>query len=153
MFRVSFTHRARLTDMDAAARRGLGISPVPVTRYLAPSPLDAAVFAAVVFYFAAVAALPWLLPGTRAWALVDPLFPGGAPAFRRLARALFPPVLAIHLAECFFFDRKLRRHGVDRGTPLWCAWLSSCFFEGLCAYRRLNAFVAREQAKKQAKAE
>ncbi|KAL3959933.1 hypothetical protein ACCO45_005050 [Purpureocillium lilacinum] len=143
--------KARIIDMDTVARRALGISDIYVTEYLAPRGFDAIIFGAVVFYFGSFLALPWLLPGTAAWNFLDAYFPGGADMFRWLSRVLLLPVVGIHLTESAIFDRKLRRHGVDRGSGLWWAWVSSCFFEGVCAFRRLNGLVARKQAQKEGK--
>ncbi|PHH85571.1 hypothetical protein CDD83_233 [Cordyceps sp. RAO-2017] len=99
-------------------------------------------------FAACCAGLPWTEPGTRVWRAADALFPGGAPLYRRLVRALCLPVLALHAAEACYFDRRLRRHGVDRWSALWWRWASSCFVEGVMAFRRFDAVVARKTAAK-----
>ncbi|KAM4060084.1 hypothetical protein HRG_002305 [Hirsutella rhossiliensis] len=137
--------------MDSTARKHLGISDVFLTTYLPPRPLDLFIFASVVFYFACVATLPWLAPATSAWNTIDAVFPGGVEWYRWLVRSLFLPVVGLHAVESFLFDRKLRRHGVDRWTGLWWLWVSSCFMEGVMAFKRVDDHVAQKRASKEGK--
>ncbi|KAM3509579.1 hypothetical protein MY11210_006269 [Beauveria gryllotalpidicola] len=144
--------RPRLVEMDAVARRALGLSDIAVATYVAPRPGHWVILLAVAFYFASAASLPWLVPGSAAWGLLDRGFPGGAAGFRWLVKVLFVPVLGIHVAECYFLDRlRLSRHGVERYTGLWFLWEASCFLEGLMVWRRFDELVAEKQKEKDAK--
>ncbi|OAA79248.1 hypothetical protein LEL_02734 [Akanthomyces lecanii RCEF 1005] len=144
--------RPRLAEMDAVARRDLGVSDITVATYVAPRPADWIVFCAVTFYFVSAASLPWLVHGTTAWSLLNGGFPGGAPMFRWLVKVLFVPVLGIHVTECYLLDRlRLSRHGVERFTGIWLLWEVSCFLEGLMTWRRFDELVAEKQKQKDAK--
>ncbi|OAA54870.1 hypothetical protein ISF_08141 [Cordyceps fumosorosea ARSEF 2679] len=145
--------RPRLVEMDAVARAALDISDVAVTSYVAPRPADWAVLLAVSFYFVSAATLPWTGEGSAAWRLLEAArFPGGAATFRWLVRALFVPVLGIHVAECYLLDRwRLSRHGVERFSAVWLMWEVSCFLEGLMAWHRFDELVAEKQRQKAAK--
>ncbi|TQV98013.1 hypothetical protein V2A60_006288 [Cordyceps javanica] len=144
--------RPRLVAMDAVARKELGISDITVTTYVAPRPGDWVVFLAVTFYFVSAASLPWIVPGSTAWSLLDRGFPGGAAMFRWLVKVIFVPVLGIHVTECYLLDRlRLSRHGVERFTGTWLLWEVSCFLEGLMTWRRFDELVAKKQQEKDAK--
>lgn len=144
--------RPRLVEMDAAARKALGLSDITVTTYLPPRGADWLVFFGVTFYFASAAYLPWLVPDSTAWGLLDKGFPGGADMFRWLVKVIFVPVLGIHVVECYLLDRwRLSRHGVEPFTLTWLMWEVSCFFEGLPSWRRFDAHVAKKQQQKDAK--
>ena len=144
--------RPRLVEMDTAAREALGISDIIVTSYRAPNAIELVVMCSVAFYFFCAGSLPWFLPGTKAWRIVDGFFPYGAAGYRWLVRAIFFPVLGIHLSEAFLFDRwRLGRYSVERWTPLWWVWEMSCFVEGLGAWRRIDRVVADKRAEKESK--
>ncbi|POR37947.1 Uncharacterized protein TPAR_01854 [Tolypocladium paradoxum] len=143
--------KARIIEMDATARRGLGISDVYITEYVPPQGFDLVVFGAVLLYFSSVASLPWIVPGSGLWKTLTAVFPGGPEWFRWSARVLFFPVVAIHSTEAFLFDRKLQRHGVDRWSGLWWLWVSTCFVEGVCSFRRTNKMIAQKRAQKEGK--
>ncbi|KAJ6788601.1 hypothetical protein PWT90_05497 [Aphanocladium album] len=144
--------RPRLVEMDAVSRKALGISDITVTTYLPPRGADWLVFFGVTFYFVSFAYLPWLVPGSTAWTILDKGFPGGAAMFRWLVKVIFVPVLGIHVTECYLLDRlRLSRHGVDRFTLTWLMWQASCFLEGLPSWRRFDAHVAEKQKQKDAK--
>lgn len=144
--------RPRLVEMDAAARKDLGVSDITVTTYVAPRPGHWVILLAVAFYFASAASLPWIVPGSTAWTLLDRGFPGGAPLFRWLVKVLLVPVLGIHVVECYFLDRlRLSRHGVEPFTGTWLLWQASCFLEGIMCWRRFDELVAEKQKQKDAK--
>ncbi|KJZ80451.1 hypothetical protein HIM_00301 [Hirsutella minnesotensis 3608] len=145
--------KQRIIDMDATARDRLGISDVWVDRFAPPAGFDCVVFGAVLFYFGCFATLPWVLPGTSFWSAVDSIFPGGVEWYKWTVRILFLPVLGIHVTEALIFDRKLQRHGIDRWTSTWWLWVSSCFMEGVMAFRRLDKIVADKRRAKEGKKE
>ncbi|KAJ3476521.1 hypothetical protein NLG97_g9105 [Lecanicillium saksenae] len=139
-------------EMDAVSRKSLGISDITVTTYLPPRGADWLVLFGVTFYFVSAAYLPWLVPGSTAWTILDKGFPGGAAMFRWLVKILFVPVLGIHVVECYLLDSlRLSRHNVDRFTLTWLMWQASCFLEGLPSWRRFDAHVAEKQKQKDAK--
>ncbi|KAL5618378.1 hypothetical protein FOVSG1_000600 [Fusarium oxysporum f. sp. vasinfectum] len=137
----------RIIEMANTAREGLGLSDVIITAYTPPEGFGIFVTGSVLFYFFCAGTLPWVQPGTRIWELLNEGFPGGATFFHWLVNAIFWPVIGIHLVECFFFDRKIQRHGVERFSGQWWLWLSNCFFEGFPAFKRVDGIVARKQDK------
>lgn len=102
--------KQRIVDMDATARRHLGISDVFVTSYLRPRLfyLESFTFAGVLFYFACVATLPCVMPARPLWNAIDAFFPGGAERYRWLVRTLFIPVVSLHTVEALLLGRKLQ---------------------------------------------
>lgn len=145
--------KGRIIEMDVIARENLGISDVYVTEYALPEGVEAVIFAAIAGYFVCLASLPWVVPGSQLWDVLDMFFPGGAVWFRWVVKAVFVPYIGIHTTECFLFNQKLHKHGVDRATSsgLWWKWQLSCFFEGFGCFKRVNRIVARKTAEKNAK--
>jgi hypothetical protein len=144
--------RERLIAMDAEARAALGISDVVVDTWAAPSLAAAGVGLAVLFYFACYLTLPWTAPGSPAFALIDPLFPGGASTFRGITRAVFWPVIAIHFAEVVIFDRtRAHKYSIPRWSRTWWLWSATCFVCGFTAFSDVDALAARKKAEKDAK--
>ncbi|ROT43434.1 hypothetical protein SODALDRAFT_327635 [Sodiomyces alkalinus F11] len=145
--------RGRVVTMDTEARTALGIRDVYVTTYTPPRGFDIAVFGGVALYFLSYATLPHLLPGTPFWSALAAFFPGGPRAFRWLVTALFWPVLGIHVFEVWWMHRtRLLPHGVDTGSRLWWTWVGSTFFEGVCAFRRIDSIIADKTKEKEEKA-
>ncbi|KAH7156158.1 hypothetical protein EDB81DRAFT_786164 [Dactylonectria macrodidyma] len=143
--------RARIVEMAHTARETLGFSDVVVTAYARPRGFGLFVFSAVLFYFGCAASLPWVVPGSPAWQLLEAGFPGGPEGFVWIVRAIFWPVIGIHLLECYIFDARLNRHGVERFSGQWWAWESNCFLEGFPSFQRFDAIVAKKAAEKNAK--
>lgn len=144
--------RPRFVEMDAVARSAMGISDIYIASYAPPEGFDCVVFAAVAFYFCCVASLPWVVPDTRLWGILSTVFPGGPDWFRWIVETIFFPVLGIHVAEVLILDRtRMQRHGVPRWSNVWWLWMSSCFFEGLPAFRRIDRIVAQKREQKDAK--
>ncbi|KAI9901708.1 hypothetical protein N3K66_003525 [Trichothecium roseum] len=137
--------RARLVEMDAVARAGLGEKVTIKGRYEFPTGFPAVVFALVSFYFASYAALPRIVPGTAAWDLLAAYFPGGAGTFCWLVDTIFWPVVGIHSVEAVLFDRtRLSRYGIPRFGGLWWKWMLNVFIEGAPAFGRFEAMAQRE---------
>lgn len=144
--------RPRLIAMDEQARQELGLSEIVVTEYHACRGLDLLVFGSVLFYFCCAASLPWLHSGTAPWRIAQAVFPGGAPRFRWIVRAILLPVLGIHFTEMVLLDRwKLRRHGVQRWSKLWWQWEMTCFMDGYRSFGRFDALVQEKRRQKDAK--
>lgn len=151
--------RERLTQMSARARAAVEVSSSSpadggdrafvLKQYTPPRGFDIVVFFGVAVYFASAAAVfgGMVEPGMRAWVVLDAVFPGGAGAFRWLVRTIFVPVLALHVVESVWMAwSRMGPLGVPRGNRVWWLWVSSVFFEGVCAYRRLDGLVARLKA-------
>ncbi|KAF5134885.1 hypothetical protein E5D57_005522 [Metarhizium anisopliae] len=144
--------RPRVIEMDAIARKSLGISDIYMTAYRAPRFADALVMASVAFYFVSFLALPWIVPGSSIWSILTAYFPGGPEMFRWSVKLIFYPVLAIHLIEPMVLDAtRLQKHGVDRWSGQWWMWVVSCFFEGLMVFKRFDSVIAEKRAQKEAK--
>ena len=145
--------RPRVVDMDATARKALGISDIYVTKYAMPcGPLELAFFVGVCSYFACLASLPFITPGSGAWSLLQSQWPGGAAGFRWVIKAMALPVVGIHLVEPFILHRsRLSKHGVDAGTPVWWMWVTGCFLEGFTTFSRFDRVVAEKRAQKESK--
>lgn len=143
--------KTRIIEMDTIARENLGISNIYITEFTPPTGFGAVVFGSVVFYFFCAAALPWVVPDTPLWELLEVCFPGGPTWFQWVVKTIFFPVVGIHVVECYFFNQKLHKHGVDPFTKLWFLWQLSCFLEGLTAFKRIGAIVAKQEEEKNAK--
>ncbi|OAQ74345.1 hypothetical protein VFPPC_13175 [Pochonia chlamydosporia 170] len=144
--------RPRVVEMDAIAREALGISDIYMSRYHGPGFADAVVMAGVAFYFVCFLSLPWISPESPVWEILTAYFPGGPGMFRWLVKAIFFPVVGIHLIEPMVLDRtRLQKHGVDRWSGQWWMWMVSCFFEGLMVFKRFDGVIAKKRAQKAAK--
>ena len=145
--------KTRIIEMDSIARENLGISDVYVTEYTPPEGMDIVVFVSVIFYYCCAAGLPWVVPGSQIWAGLTDFFPGGPRLFCWLVKTIFVPVLGIHLVECYFFNKKLHKHGIDKATSggLWWKWQLDCFIEGFPSFNRVDRIVAKKVAEKNAK--
>ena len=90
------------------------------------------------------------MPGTFVYDKLLPWFPGGPKVFLFLAKNIALPVLAIHCTEVYILDKtRLRKYGVQRGSPLWWKWIASCFIEGFGCFQRIDAQVKRKEADKE----
>ncbi|KAG7136443.1 hypothetical protein HYQ45_005995 [Verticillium longisporum] len=143
--------RSRVIAMDADARKALGIRDVYITAYEPPRGFDIVVFAAVAVYFLSYATLAFVMPGTPFWRVLQAVFPGGPRSYRWLVKAIFWPVVGIHLGEVWWMHRsRLVPHGVDPGSLLWWQWVGTTFFEGVCAFMRLDSVLAEKRKEKAA---
>ncbi|KAB5586216.1 hypothetical protein GE09DRAFT_57479 [Coniochaeta sp. 2T2.1] len=139
--------RARLVDLTLDARRALNLDakgqPLVVKTFLPPSGFGAVVFAGVVFYFSAFAAVKVGLvePGTQAWRALELVrFPGGAEGFKKVVGRIFWSVVAIHVGECWWLWRsRLSRYKVE--GAVWWAWMGRCFLEGFTSFGSFDEVV------------
>lgn len=139
--------RKRAVEMDAAARKGLGLGDVDVQEFTPPRPLGVFITAAVTLYFACYFSLPWQVPGSRLYAFWDAVHPGGAPMQGWLVRTIFPAVVGIHLFEVLLLDRtRLAKYGVRRWSGVWWKWALSCFMEGFPVFSRFDGLVKKKRA-------
>ncbi|KAI5862285.1 hypothetical protein GGS23DRAFT_573575 [Durotheca rogersii] len=165
--------RIRLVEMAYAALPILGLSDVRISAWTWPRGAGLVSFPGVFLYFLCAGTLPLVQPGTAAWEFIDAKFPsyagvfssslvsslradagigiGGALTYVWLVKAIFLPVLLIHIGEAWWVARsRLRPHGVDTGSGLWWLWVVNTFFEGLPAIKRFDGLVAAERQKKEA---
>lgn len=139
--------RSRSVEMDATARAS--IYDITITEYASPKGFGAFVFSLVSFYFACYISLPWVVPGSTAWNILETVFPGGPAWFRFIVKMIFWPVVAIHTSEAVVFDRtRMKRHGVQRWSNLWWKWEANCWIEGITAWKRIDAIIATKRAEK-----
>ncbi|KAF7562413.1 hypothetical protein G7046_g1711 [Stylonectria norvegica] len=134
--------KSRIIEMDEVARESLGISDIYITEYAPPEGvLGISIFSAVLFYTFCAASLPWVVEGSSLWELLEVVFPGGPTSFRWVVKAIFVPVIGVHLFECWLFEKKLQKHGVESLSGQWWAWQATCFFEGFPSFKRVNRIV------------
>jgi hypothetical protein len=140
--------RPRAVAMDQEARAALGLSEVAVAEYVPPrAPLHLLIIGGLLFFYGSYAALAmgYLRPGSWYWEQVLRLFPGGPESYCWVLRTIFWPVIAIHVAEAVWMEaRKLKKHGVVRGTGLWWLWMIGTFIEGFGSHDRFNKLVRRK---------
>lgn len=148
--------RVRFIDMSRDALAKLGLSDIQLDRYAPPTGFDCVVFFGVAFYFfcAATVSLVDRGAGTLIWDALDAAIPpslGGVAGYVWLVKAIFVPVVAIHVTEAWWMAKtRLERHRVAAFSGVWCLWVASVFFEGIPAFRRLDRLVVTERAKKEA---
>lgn len=123
---------------------------VTVDEYMAPRvPLEASIFAAVlfVFYLFALVQRGWFgddKGGEAATQLLRRFSPGGLAVFRRVVRFSFWAMAIIHPIEAWWFDRtRLQKFGVRRGGRLWWLWIGSSLVEGGSPMKRFDIVVER----------
>ncbi|CAG9938900.1 unnamed protein product [Clonostachys rosea f. rosea IK726] len=153
--------RPRLVEMDALARAKLGIAPldnsddpdsIVITEWLAPRGFDAVVLGSICWYFFSYFTLPLLVPGTWGWKVLEAVFPGGPAWYCWIVKAIFWPVVGIHTAEAFFFDRtRMVNNGVQRFSRVWWLWVGNCWMEGYTAWKRVDALIAAKKEEKRLK--
>lgn len=143
--------KGRIIEMAHTAREALGLSDIIITSFKWPEGFGMFVFGAVIFYFCCAASLPWVVPGSPAWPLLEAAFPGGAEGFCWTVKTIFWPVIGIHVIECSIFDGRLKKHGVERFSGVWWAWELGCFLEGYPSFKRIDGIIAQKTAEKNAK--
>jgi Protein of unknown function (DUF2470) len=144
--------RPRVVEMDAVARRHLGISDVYITAFAPPRPFDIVVACGVALYFICFFTLPLVRRDTSIWTVLETVFPGGPLWYRWVVSTIFIPVLGIHATEAWWFHRRrLVPHGVVPGSTLWWKWEVSTFFEGVCAFNRIDNIISEKRKEKEAR--
>ncbi|KAI1084064.1 hypothetical protein F5B20DRAFT_577004 [Whalleya microplaca] len=142
--------RVRLVDMAKTAQQKLGVSDIQISAFTLPRGAGIVSFTGVTLYFVAAATLGLVQPDTEAWRLLDAVFPYGAEGYRWLVKAIFIPVLAIHVTEAWWMSRtRLEKHGIDVGSKLWLLWVANAFLEGLPAMMRFDGLVDTEKKKRE----
>ena len=135
--------RSRLVEMSAEAEKAVALRNGVV--YYAPRGLHWISFAGVTFYYicAALVFSGFVEPKSPISHTLDKSgFPYGAWGFRWIVKAIFLPVLGIHVVESFWFERtRLDPAGVRRGSVVWFLWLASTFLEGTTAFLRWDELV------------
>ncbi|KAK4108732.1 hypothetical protein N656DRAFT_687407, partial [Canariomyces notabilis] len=147
---VEMTQRARaaVESSSSSSSSGSGVVVVVVNEYMPPRfPYDALIFGLVLQYFAFAGLVfaGWFNPGTVLGQVLDKSpFPYGRAGFVWLVRAIFLPVLGIHVAEAWWLERsRLSNFGVRRGSRVWWVWMGSVFVEGAMAFKRFDLVVER----------
>lgn len=137
--------RLRAVSMDEKARAALGISSIQIKRFVKPTTANFVVMGLCVYTFTSffLQSIGVIAPGTKAWQLIDSIFPGGAERYTWLQRTIGLPVIAIHAAEAAYMSHRLKKHGVEIGSGLWWQWVLDNFFEGFGAHDRFGKEVKR----------
>lgn len=82
--------------------------------------------------YGAGVASPYIVPGSKLWALLEDYVPGGASRVLWIARNIVPWLALAHALESVLFDQlRMRKYGVPRWSLLWWKWELSCFIEGV----------------------
>ncbi|KAI6086609.1 hypothetical protein F4821DRAFT_126622 [Hypoxylon rubiginosum] len=142
--------RVRLVDMSQRAQEQLGLSDIQISVFTRPEGGGIISALGVSLYFACAATLALVQPGTPAWGMLDAAFPYGATAYKWLVKAIFLPVLIIHVTEAWWIARtRLTKHGIEAGSTLWFLWVANTFVEGYPAMMRFDGLVEMEKQKKE----
>ncbi|GAW14904.1 hypothetical protein ANO14919_043090 [Xylariales sp. No.14919] len=145
--------RVRLVEMAERSQEKLGLSDVRVDRFIGARGAGLISFFGVTFYFVSAAALAagLLDPGSAASAALDTYSPYGAAGFAWLVKAIFIPVVAIHVTEAWWMaNTRLAKYGVETGSALWFKWVLQTFLEGVPAFLRFDGLVQEARKKKDA---
>lgn len=144
--------RPRVVEMDAKARRALNeehdaSSPATrLTTYAAPSGHGAVVFGSVLFYFFCRATLHLVVPGSRAYDMIDEFWPGGVEWYAWVVKAIFWPTVLLHTGEAVIFDKvRMERYGVTRGSKVWWKWMVNVWIEGITTFGRAERCFERQK--------
>jgi hypothetical protein len=144
--------RPRVIEMDAVARKHLGLSGIYITSYAPPRGFDIVVGSSVAFYFFCYLTLPFVKPGTLIWRFLETVFPGGGDGYVWIVRTIFLLVFGIHISEVYWFHRsRLLPQGVQAGSSLWWKWIISTFFEGVCTFLRIDGIIEAKRKEKETK--
>lgn len=146
--------RPRVVEMDAKARKALNedSEDIRLTTYAPPTGHGAVVFGSVLFYFVCRATLHLVTPGTKAWEMIDELWPGGVEWYAWVVKSIFWPTVILHTGEAVIFERvRMGRYGVNRGSGLWWKWMANVWIEGITTFSRAEKVVEakRRELKKQ----
>ncbi|VUC35187.1 unnamed protein product [Clonostachys rosea] len=151
--------RPRLVEMDALARAKLGIAPldndpdsIVITEYVPPKGFDLVVLCSICWYFFSYFTLSYLVPGSWGWKTLEAVFPGGPAWYCWTVKMIFWPVVGIHTAEAFFFDKtRMVKNGVPRFSRVWWLWVGNCWMEGYTAWKRVDALISAKKEQKRLK--
>lgn len=123
--------------------------PIQIAEYKPPRGLGVVVFSGVLLNVACFVGLPWLVPSSLPWRLLENGFPGGPTRFQSIIKISFWSLTAIHSLEVIAFDRtRMVRHGVRRWSSLWWKWILTCWVEGFTCWQRIDAMIAAKAEKK-----
>ncbi|KAI4868151.1 hypothetical protein F4820DRAFT_150905 [Hypoxylon rubiginosum] len=142
--------RVRLVDMSQRAQQLLGLSDIQISTFTPPQGGGIISSLGVSLYFISAATLALVQPGTAAWGILDVAFPYGAAGYKWLVKAIFLPVLIIHITEAWWIARtRLAKHGIEVGSTIWLLWVANTFVEGFPAMKRFDGLVEVEKKKKE----
>jgi len=136
--------RTRCVEMDAEARKGLGLSDIFVNEYVPPSIGDVAVLEAILLLYASCILQGYVTEGNWVGELIMKWFPGGLSAWKLSVNIFAIPIFLVHILEAYMMAKKVERHGVLRYTDVWSKWVWGTFAEGFRSNMRLNALIAHK---------
>ena len=139
--------RERAVQLDREALKGLGRSDITVKEFVPPTGLYALEFTAIALTFLAYSQRSWFAQG----AIVDRVLGSGFAKFSWVIQPwLLLGMVAIHSAEmAYLMQYRLVKHSVNPRTFLFWQWAGTTFIEGVFAFRRFDALVAREREEKE----
>ncbi|ORY64190.1 uncharacterized protein BCR38DRAFT_434239 [Pseudomassariella vexata] len=142
--------RVRLVDMSQVALRKLGLSDIKIDEFAPPRGFHWVVFFAVAFYFFAAATRSFVVPKTAVWDTLEGVFPYGAEGYRWIVKAIFVPVVVIHVTEAWWMVKtRLGPHRVGAGGKVWWLWVATTFTEGAMAFKRFDGLVEAERTRRE----
>ncbi|KAI9723236.1 MAG: hypothetical protein M1812_001118 [Candelaria pacifica] len=142
--------RERLVSMDKEAIRALGRDDITAKEYKRPRGFHAVVFAAVVITVAVFWTSRNFRPGSTIYDTFLYGYPNIAWFLRTVQPLIFWIIVTLHPIETLWMDRtRLRKHSVPRLSGLWWKWMLSTLVEGVGAFQRLDALVAKRRLDKE----
>ncbi|KAI1401240.1 hypothetical protein F4819DRAFT_334558 [Hypoxylon fuscum] len=142
--------RVRLVEMSQRAQQKLGLSDIQISAFTRPEGAGIISCLGVSLYFVCAATIALVQPGTAVWDVLDTAFPYGASGYKWLVKAIFVPVLIIHVTEAWWMSKtRLAKHGIEAGSALWLLWVANTFVEGYPAMMRFDGLVEVEKKKKE----
>lgn len=93
-----------------------------------------------------------MVAGTYFYDRILSWFPGGPTIFLGIVNTIAIPVIAIHLTELYFMDkRRLVKYNVKRGSGVWWKWMASCLIEGVGSFQRIDKMIKKQEKEKESK--
>jgi hypothetical protein len=128
--------RTRLVKMDADSIKALSRSPYTIKTYRMPVRFHAFIFAVTFSTYIMLLREQHVLPGSIAYEYFlkwIPYFPFIAQEFRL---HILAAMVVIHGVEAYIMSGKLKKHSAALYSPVWWAWMVSCFIEGFGSFQR-----------------
>ncbi|KAI9706408.1 MAG: hypothetical protein M1836_003413 [Candelina mexicana] len=142
--------RERLASMDKESIRVLGRDDITVKEYKRPRGFHAVVFALVILTVAIFSTSRNLRPGSRLHDTFLYGYPNIAWFLRMVQPLVFWGIVTVHPIEALWMDRtRLWKHSVPRLSGLWWKWMLSTSVEGVGAFQRLDALVAKKRVERE----
>lgn len=148
--------RERLIQLDKEALDVLGLTDIPITKYIPPYSPGLHFVHSLNFTLCLIVLITFSRRANfKSGSLVHDHLLSHVPGFGEFCLAiqpwLFYIMLSIHATETVFMARKLNRHGLTPSARIWWAWMGSCFVEGKTCWMRLDALIDEQVKEREAK--